>query len=153
MSANASSPLRQRGVAALEFGLTMMVLFIVLFAVVSYGALFWAKQRVSFAAGEGARAVLEGSLAGPVSPLVGCVRATQAAGFLVVSCEPRRQACGWSGASLDCVAIVVSFDIARWPMVGALQQVGALVGGDESRWMPDAVWGRAVVQVKPEALL
>lgn len=152
---NASLPALsfERGIAALEFALTMMVLFIVFFAVVSYGALFWAKQRVSFAAGEGARAVLEGSLAGPVSPLVGCVRATQAAGLLEIACEPRRQACGWSGGSLDCVVIVVSYDIARWPMVGALQQLGALVGGDESRWMPDSVWGRAVVQVKPEALL
>jgi Flp pilus assembly protein TadG len=47
----------QRGVAAIEFALVFMILFSVLYALVTFGAVFYLQQSVTRASEEGARAV------------------------------------------------------------------------------------------------
>jgi Flp pilus assembly protein TadG len=46
---------RQRGVAAIEFALVFIVLFSVLYALATFGAVFYTQQAVTRAAEEGAR--------------------------------------------------------------------------------------------------
>ncbi|MCR6479716.1 pilus assembly protein [Variovorax sp. ZS18.2.2] len=47
---------RERGVAAIEFALVFVLLFSVLYAVATFGAVFYMQQAVTRAAEEGARA-------------------------------------------------------------------------------------------------
>ena len=48
----------QRGIAALEFSLTLTMLLMFICAVVGYGVLFWMQQQLAAAANEGARAAV-----------------------------------------------------------------------------------------------
>ena len=43
---------RQRGIAALEFSLTLTMLLMFICAVVGYGVLFWMQQQLAAAANE-----------------------------------------------------------------------------------------------------
>ncbi|WP_083259306.1 TadE/TadG family type IV pilus assembly protein [Variovorax boronicumulans] len=47
---------RQRGVAAIEFAFVFVVLFLVIYALVTFGAAFYVQQIISRAAEDGARA-------------------------------------------------------------------------------------------------
>lgn len=49
---------RQRGIAAIEFALVFMLLFIALYGVVTFGAIFYTQQVISRAAEDGARAAM-----------------------------------------------------------------------------------------------
>ncbi|MET3497301.1 TadE/TadG family type IV pilus assembly protein [Variovorax boronicumulans] len=51
------SPARQRGVAAIEFALVFVLLFGVLYALATFGAVLYIQQTVTRASEEGARAV------------------------------------------------------------------------------------------------
>lgn len=48
----------QQGVYAVEFGLTFLIFFLVLYAILTYGMIFIAQQSLSLAAQDGARAGL-----------------------------------------------------------------------------------------------
>lgn len=47
---------RQKGIAAVEFGLVLPIVLVLLFAVFEFGAAFWRKQVLTAAVREGARA-------------------------------------------------------------------------------------------------
>lgn len=49
---------RQRGVAAIEFALIFLVLFLVLYGLATFGAVLYTQQAVSRSAEDGARAVV-----------------------------------------------------------------------------------------------
>lgn len=49
----------QQGVASIEFALSFMLLLLIILGLSSLGALVWAQQKLSFAAGEGARALFQ----------------------------------------------------------------------------------------------
>lgn len=48
----------QRGVASIEFALVFMLLFVVMYGLVTFGTIFYTQQAVSRAAEDGARAVM-----------------------------------------------------------------------------------------------
>ena len=56
---------RERGVAAIEFALVFVLLFSVLYALATFGAVFYTQQAVTRAAEEGARAGFDGSATQP----------------------------------------------------------------------------------------
>lgn len=56
----------QRGVAAIEFALVFMLLFLAMYGLVTFGAIFYAQQAISRAAEDGARAAA--LLAQPLEP-------------------------------------------------------------------------------------
>lgn len=49
----------QQGVASIEFALSFVLLLLIIFGLSSLGAMVWAQQKLSFAAGEGARALFQ----------------------------------------------------------------------------------------------
>lgn len=49
---------RQRGVAAIEFAFVFLLLFIAMYGVVTFGAIFYTQQAISRAAEDGARAAM-----------------------------------------------------------------------------------------------
>ncbi|MFJ0656521.1 TadE family protein, partial [Bordetella bronchiseptica] len=71
----------QRGAAAVEFALVILLMLALMLGVLGYGALFWAQQKLSKAAGEGAQALLQANLRGAAaSGVAGCEAARQEAG-------------------------------------------------------------------------
>src|SRR5690606_33275389 len=59
---------KQQGVAAIEFALTLTVLLMIFFGIVTFGALFWMQQKASSLAAEGARVALVKSIQGEEHP-------------------------------------------------------------------------------------
>ncbi|KQX88973.1 TadE/TadG family type IV pilus assembly protein [Variovorax sp. Root473] len=49
---------RQRGIAAIEFALVFLLLFIAMYGVATFGAIFYTQQAISRAAEDGARAAM-----------------------------------------------------------------------------------------------
>lgn len=154
----------QSGIAALEFALTITVMLLVVTGIVGFGALFWAQQKLSKAAGEGAQAALYATQAGqPLAQLqaVACAAAQREAGLLIPAganvlgagdgCAVQTALCaslpnGWNPAAGDapatCASVNLSYSLSNWPLVAMMS---ALTGG--SNWFPTQLSARAVVQV------
>ncbi|WP_312998611.1 pilus assembly protein, partial [Achromobacter animicus] len=63
----------QRGIAALEFSLTLTVLLLFICGVVGFGALFWMQQQLAAAAADGARAAVHARFSGQSDvPAIAC---------------------------------------------------------------------------------
>lgn len=91
---------RQRGVAAIEFGIVFIALFTVLYGLATFGSVFYTRHQITRAAEDGARAVamynapteaqiqavVRSSLAVPLSTATGLeISATAAADPVVVT--------------------------------------------------------------------
>lgn len=151
-SVSAASRRLQRGVAAIEFALIFSVLFLVLYGMATFGAVFYFQQAVSRAAEDGARAVSQL----PASPglsendprIVSAVRASLLDALVVpasesVSIDRRRS---W-------IATNVTATIAVTEGTGARAVVTVTYKYSANRllpkvpafgWMPDELTGRAI---------
>ena len=123
----------QRGIAALEFSLTLTMLLMFICAVVGYGVLFWMQQQLAAAANEGARAAvfarfsarrrewrgLHGGDGRVLDRLRGGLRH-----------HPR--ACAWSGAggqTANCATISMTYNTQSWPVLATMQALIAMLPG------------------------
>ncbi len=101
MSRRRSAPhAAQRGVAAIEFGLVFIALFVVLYGLATFGSVFYTRHQITRAAADGARAaamyaapteaqiqgVVRGALALPLASAPGLeISATTASDPVVVT--------------------------------------------------------------------
>ncbi|CAM3714118.1 TadE-like protein [Kerstersia gyiorum] len=167
---------RQHGVAAIEFALVITVFLVILFAVISYGSLFWVQQRLSQAAGEGARAALELALeqwpyadesAGALAPRyvndVQTVVTRAAHGWTLASNQLSLARAGspqCPGAGADCLIVSVSYASKDWPLIGLLSSLAGVFGGQQgcgdagtasqttSCWIPQTLHASATVRLR-----
>jgi Flp pilus assembly protein TadG len=138
----------QRGVAALEFALVISVFLVLMTGIIGIGGLLWVKQMLASAATEGARAVLDSSLRGPVDINTGCAAVKDATSWLTVNCSAKPQACAWTmagGAPAQCVLVVLTYDTSTWPLLSSISTLSSGLGKD---WMPDSLSAHAVVQIQ-----
>jgi hypothetical protein len=152
-----AAPRHQRGVAAIEFALVLLLLLTMVYGMVMLGSLLYAQQAVSRAAGDGARAALAQanplavnatqvrdtvvrSLSTSELPPLGGQTIDARLGWLQanVSIEVTTQAPG-AGAALTSAQVVVRFPFAQHQPLPLLPLLGA------AGWMPQNVTGRAVV--------
>lgn len=157
---------RQRGTAAIEFSLVMLLFFFILYGIVAYGALFIVKQGLNAGAGEAARVALAETLRGlPIatSECEGSVKkalydnlwwldTSSDVNVSAVSCQVEvRTSCPWPPAphrdDLQCVSIDVAYDYRNHPLIPMLP-VGALLGDADGSWMPDSLSATATVQIE-----
>lgn len=146
----------QRGAAAIEFALVAIPLFVLLAFVVSLGALFMVKQGITRAASEGARAVLDASLAGrTVSPWNGACSAAAAGSaasamhsalgnipqFLSngasatcrITLTPDDPRCALPASSVfTCAVVSVSFAATTYPILGLLPRMLSMMGSTQA---------------------
>ncbi|MCW5652847.1 TadE/TadG family type IV pilus assembly protein [Hydrogenophaga sp.] len=140
--------LAQRGVAAIEFALVMLVLLLALYAVATFGAALYTQQAVARAAGEGARALhartamatddvrnlvwdsLAESLVTPVA------HASFADRRLWIAAQVTVEVSGPPGAT----TVTVSYPYRVNRLLPSLPLL------DGSRWMPDLLQGRATAR-------
>lgn len=155
-----SSWKRQCGAAAIEFGITITVLLLLLLGVIGYGALSWAQQQLSAAAGEGARAGLQARYAGLADvQAAACDRAVSVFGpGPAVQCNRTapQEACDWldaAGKQVPCIKVELRYDVTQWPLLESFQDIVRLVtrGGVE-RLIPSTLSARAKIQIPQEPL-
>ncbi|OZI32927.1 hypothetical protein CEG14_18800 [Bordetella genomosp. 1] len=140
---------RQRGVAAIEFALSITLLLLVLCGIVGLGSLFWAQQKITKAVGEGAQVALQTGLAGTFNGTAACNAARQEADWLAVSCAVTVANCPWADANgvvQRCARVSLSYNAADWPLLGMMRTLaGTLPGGNQ--WLPSTLSALASVQI------
>lgn len=148
---------KERGVAAIEFALVFVLLFSVLYAVATFGAVFYMQQTVTRAAEEGARAA--GQVTAPTSndPRVRAAVFDALANSLVVpasfNASPASRR-GWiesrvvvtaaqtgAGASASYV-VTVSYPYSQNRLLPTMPLL------DLSTWVPDQLRSRASIALR-----
>jgi len=150
----------QHGVAAIEFAMVLTVLLLILLAIIGYGAIFWAQQQLSAAAGEGARAGLQAHYSGSANAQLVACQAAEGLFGAGTSVECNRTAmpvtCTWAGANtadVECMEIVLRYDVAQWPLLRSFQGLlGFVSGGDGVNLVPRTLSARAIIQITQEPL-
>ena len=151
----------QAGAAAIEFALCIVLLMMVLFAIVTYGSLFWIKQSLSQAAGEGARAAFMAGQQGLADAGdLACRTAERSAGWLNrtgaaprARCQSQAIACRAVAApSARCLRITVEYRTDDWPLIVTMRGLATLFGQSAqwSSWVPERLASQAVVEVTSE---
>lgn len=140
--------------------MVLTVLLLILLAIVGYGAIFWAQQQLSAAAGEGARAGLLARYQGRAdAQAVACDTAVNIFGTgTKVECNRTAApvVCTWTGAagvSVGCMDVVLSYDVAQWPLLKSFQDLlGLATGGTAANLIPTTLSARATIQITQEPL-
>ncbi|MBO1112382.1 TadE/TadG family type IV pilus assembly protein [Bordetella petrii] len=151
---------RQRGVAAIEFAMVLTVLLLILLAIVGYGAIFWAQQQLSAAAGEGARAGLQARYEGlPDAQAVACDAAVSVFGAgTQVQCNRGAAPfpCAWTavgGTAVGCMSVVLQYDVAQWPLLKSFQGLlGLVIRSEGDTLIPKTLSAHATIQITQEPL-
>lgn len=141
--------LAQRGVAAIEFAFSMIIMLMLVVAIIGYGAYFWAQQKVTKAAGEGVQAALQtGFSQGKVDVNSACVAARQEAGWLDIACTTSVSPCTWtnaSGQAQRCAQVSISYNANNWPVLATMSSLASAFSS--TAWFPSTLTARAIVQI------
>ncbi|MGE8689348.1 MAG: TadE/TadG family type IV pilus assembly protein [Achromobacter sp.] len=142
----------QRGIAALEFSLTLVMLLMFICGVLGFGALFWMQQQLASAATDGARAAVFARFNGQADvPSAACAAAMSAfSSGSAVGCEVSSAPCGWAGAEgsqADCATVAMTYDTQSWPLLATLQGLITSVPGMGTNWIPSRLRSQAIVQI------
>ena len=141
----------QRGIAALEFSLTLTMLLMFICAVVGYGVLFWMQQQLAAAANESARR--------RVRALLGRARRERRGLYggngrvldrLRGGLRHHRAPCAWSGAggqTANCATISMTYNTQSWPVLATMQALIAMLPGTNKDWIPSRLSSKATVQI------
>ncbi len=143
---------RQRGIAALEFSLTLTLLLLFICGVVGFGALFWMQQQLAAAAADGARAAVYARFNGQADvPAAACLAAmgSFSAGSAVL-CSTTRAPCAWTGAGgrqADCATVAMTYNTQSWPLLETVRGLITALPGTNRNWVPSRLHSQAVVQI------
>lgn len=160
----------QEGVAAIEFALVITTLLLICFAIVSYGMLMWAQQKVSHIAGDSTRVALQQNIQGNTGfAEAACKHAyamAQADGLLRggakalnevcittlmycplgmpegTSCSPTKQS-GYHAY----LQLTMRVKVEGLPLVNLVQSMGDFFNSDSNAWVPDTLSATSVVQI------
>lgn len=146
---------RQRGVVTIEFAFVFPALFIIFYAIVTYGLIFAAQQALTLAAAEGARAGLRYQASDPDMVLRRAAAEAAARAPLnwldamggptanpkPLTITPTIANCTYN-AALRCVTVAISYNYAAHPLVPSLPLLPT----------PAALNSRAVAQVSLSTL-
>ncbi len=152
LPAGQTSRKRQRGIAALEFSLTLTLLLLFICGVVGFGALFWMQQQLAAAAADGARAAVYARFSGQADvPAAACLAAmgTFSAGSAVL-CSTTRAPCAWTGAGgrpADCATVAMTYNTQSWPLLETVRGLITALRGTNRNWIPNRLHSQAVVQI------
>lgn len=138
---------RQRGIAAIEFAFVFLLLFIAMYGLVTFGAVFYTQQAISRAAEDGARAArllpqppslasvcqaVSNSLASSLVPPLTCPSsASDLTSVSLTGCSPADASC----------AVTVTYRYGDNPIL-------PLVSLFDTSWVPPKLQSRATVALK-----
>ena len=143
---------RQRGIAALEFSLTLTLLLLFICGVVGFGALFWMQQQLAAAAADGARAAVYARYNGQADvPAAACLAAMGAfSASSSVLCSATRGPCAWTGSGgkqASCATVAMTYNTQSWPLLETVRGLITALPGTNRNWIPSRLYSQAVVQI------
>lgn len=153
------TPHAQSGVAAIELTVSMLLLMMIFFAIISYGALFWAQQKLSQLAGEGARYALTSSYQGMPPEKAGAAACTHlqtlaAQDMLIDSmgdasfrCTPLPAPELCKNAGINCTTLDLSADVKGWPLLNIMRALARVF--TDSPLIPNTLSAHSLVQIAP----
>jgi Flp pilus assembly protein TadG len=162
MSSVRSSPSRRfvtrlirsdAGVSAIEFAVVFPLFFLIFYAIVTYSLIFVAQQSLTLTAEEGARAALRyqkgATTVAQALDLRTAASCTTTAGLKnwlgnASACVATHAPCTYD-ATMQCVAVAVTYDYASHPLVPSLPLL--------SLALPTRLAAQATVQLNPNTLL
>lgn len=168
--AAANAGYRERGVAALEFALVFPIIFLLLYGLVTFGAVMFTQLAVSRAAQDGARAVsflpptvgtpdyepiksevIESLAGSTIVPAGNNAQLTVRRAWLNAHVRSRitviQGSCAAAAGSGTCVTVTVQFPYGNADGTRIFPSITLpLVGGTES-WMPDVLASHATVRL------
>jgi Flp pilus assembly protein TadG len=160
----------QQGVAAIEFALLVTLLLVVVFAIVSFGAMFWAQQQLSHLAADGARYALvlsmddqgsgsgsggasadgSGASASMETSVCSSIR-KQAASYALLTASPT---CGFtldsSGddpAQPRYATVTVSYPTAGLPLASLVGSLAGFFSANHGDWVPKILQASAKIRL------
>jgi Flp pilus assembly protein TadG len=143
---------RQRGLAALEFSLTLTLLLLFICGVVGFGALFWMQQQLAAAAADGARAAVYARYNGQADvPGAACLAAMGAfSASSSVLCSTTSAPCAWTGSGgkqASCATVAMTYTTQSWPLLETVRGLITALPGTNRNWIPSRLYSQAVVQI------
>jgi Flp pilus assembly protein TadG len=142
----------QQGSMAVEFAIVFPLFFLIFYAIVTYSIVLVAKQSLTLAAAEGARAALRyqpgattSDAALKLRTAAACAAATPLVSWLKITqpCATTVANCSYAPA-MKCVSVALTYNYASQPVVPALPLIGLPV--------PSTLNASATVQLNPENL-
>lgn len=153
------TPRAQSGAAAIELAVSMLLLLMIFFAIISYGALFWAQQKLSQLAGEGARYALTSSYQGVSPDEAGrgaCIhlQTLAAQDTLITSIGATSFRCTHSQPeppapckNISCAALDLRVDVKGWPLLNIMRALARIFTDSPS--LPATLSAYSLVQIAP----
>lgn len=143
-------PAKQRGVAALEFALVLSVLLLMLGGIVGLSGMVWVQQKLTGAATEGVRAMLDSKLSGAIDTSVACRVARDSVTWMTIGCATAQKPCTWSGGAsnptVQCATVSLTYDTGTWPVLAMMRNLSQTLW--RSSWVPQTMTANAVVQIQ-----
>ena len=148
---------QQRGAAAVEFALTLVLSLVLVLGIVGFGFLTWANQRFAAMAGEGARVAVVSSFPDPASAGVqACARVQQMAddsallAGVTLQCTTVAVPCTWvdvASQAQACLRLELSGDVSGWPLLRLLSSAFSMLGEGNSGTQGYRLQTQATVQI------
>jgi Flp pilus assembly protein TadG len=134
----------ERGTAVVEFAIASVVLFMLLFGIISYGYVLSFKQDLTQAAAEGARAAAVASSGQAATAAASAV--APALNALNKTCSSNGMSCTYSTLSTDtgcaagtsCIRVQISYDYKDYPLMPKFPGLGLL--------LPDTIKSTSIAQ-------
>ncbi len=147
---------RQQGVAAIEFAISILLILLIFFGIVTYGSLFWMQQKLSHLSADGARYALAESLrsAGTAQQTAnaacGYISATVKQDSFLNTFSPSCTAVAAPGACPECIKLTVTITdpAGIWPVLNLLTSIASLIPGSAGATLvPSALSSSATIQI------
>jgi Flp pilus assembly protein TadG len=138
---------------AVEFAIVFPLFFVIFYAIVTYSLIFVAKQSLTLAAAEGARAALRfqpnatsTSNALDLRASAACTTASSLVNWLagVSPCVATHAACSFD-STMQCINVSLTYNYASDPLIPSLPLLDMA--------LPSVLSAQAMVQLNPENLL
>src|SRR5690606_4048081 len=137
-----------------EFALSVLLLLMICFGIVSYGVLFWTQQKISHLAADGARMALVASFQGDSNAAnTACIQVTaQAQADILLNsmshfqCLPDQSACPFDPTA-HCATVTVSGTVEGWPLLEMMRGMAHVFTTDPDGLLPKTLHASAIVQI------
>lgn len=161
----------QQGAASIEFSLSLMVFFLIFFGLISFGTLFWVQQKLSYAAGEGARVLFHDSIydknkinmpdgwLNPNQEGSVCQHALNTSDFLKneTQCHTVIRQCQPIGAANSplqyCdISVVLIYNTKNNPLLHSVGWISQFFKNNETELMPHQLAAQSTVKIQVRSL-
>jgi len=147
---------RQQGAAAIEFAISILLILLIFFGIVTYSSLCWMQQKISHISADGARYALAESLRSSGTLLQTAGKACQYISAateddkLLNTFNPTCAPAQASDACAHCIKLTVTITepASIWPFLNLVKNIASLIPGSASEALvPSILTSSATIQI------